>query len=317
MRHLYIGTKQITLDEEGQEVQPLMPQEGFAAIVRDFLRGSTNLQTIQIVGLSYHKSIDFDNAILEHLAPESRRSLKSLTLMEQGFAASLEHLKRLSNFEYCSLESLTIHEQWYGVPGKVARFLAIRPAALRLESVKNLTIHFANRLIEPDNDPRESGEFFAKAMPYVKNLRLTNTACIYGMLSAYANIGSNLTILKLFSYSSRVLKEYHICPIVSKLAPNLTELETIGVLCHEVLPVLEWPRLTQLKLAFWRTCTDHKPHVIRHKLKHITLAHSQASIFVGRHSGPPILLGLFKDKWDKLDTLLCETWWTGRRGGLQ
>lgn len=293
-----------------------MTQEGFVVIVRDFLRDSTNLRTIQIVDLFYNKSIDFDNAVLEHLAPGSRRSLKSLTLMGQGLAASLEHLKRLSNFECCSLESLTIREQGYGVPGKVAEFLAAGPAALRLESVQHLTLHFANRLLGPD-DPREAGEFFAKAMPYVKKLGLTNTACIYGMLSAYANIGSNLTILKLFSYSNRVLKEYHICPIVSKLAPNLTELETIGMLCHEILPVLEWPRLTRLKLACWRACTDHKPHAIRHKLKHITLAHSQASVFVGRHSGPPILLGLFKDKWDKLDTLLCETWWTGRRGGLQ
>lgn len=248
----------------------------------------------------------FGDETLEYLPVESRRSMKTVAFHGLPLDGLLAHFKRMLNGEFSALQTLRMRSSDVCNPYDVHRHREEQTQFMNalllhasagpsgaLKSVQSFLFDapFPYRLAEES----DVGACFANAMPNLKFLSMvTSPDVIYGTLSAYISLGSQLTELNLTgSYPSSsscsarrtnpqtdTSPRPHFCDIITKLSRNLTKFVIHGNselrICHTLFVpspggrAENWPNLDLLNIRCLLGCEGIKPSVLRLGLKRLT-----------------------------------------------
>lgn len=280
----------------------------FRTILRDCTKlKELSLKQIPRVGFGRNIKTFFDDSgsLLLYLAPSSVHSLETINIMYFRMQAALMQFKGLLGREFCALKSVRI-----SVSGNSGRAYSLglahakRAESLlqgylletppRLESVRTFSFE-ATSPFNYNGNHFNLGEFIAKAMPNVAVMKIeTNPEVVYGVLSTYALLGSQLTELMVRTVPHNWEKEPPgklFCEIFSKLSPNLTNLVIYGgqemglAICHKLLAP-EWPHLEELSIECWTGCEGIKPETLRERLETLANSRPRVSIAISRRYRP-------------------------------
>lgn len=249
----------------------------------------------------------FEDGVLEHLATDSRNSIRMIEFQGLGLHSLLQQFRRILEGSFVSLENMRMPGCEVCNPYDVQRHREEQTRIMKilledfstewpgaLGSVKTLLFdaRFPYRL----RDEPGVGVYFAKAMPNLKVFTMiTSPDFIYGCLWAYSEMGSNLTELEITaSYPSSISGRHqnperlnpqrnHFCDIVVKLAPRLTKFTLRGNseirICHKVFSAGSWPKLTMLHVVCACGCEEINAAALRVGLLGLTQTRPRAYLY--------------------------------------
>lgn len=295
----------------------MVPNDPDPLHLQQILRSCTRLQELRLIDTSLwidgDTDTDFENTILDHFAPESKKSIEAICFGGLRLEALLEPIKRLldgaSKGEFSALEMLGIECDTFNQKrhhsSKTLEYFIAATAALgptKLDSIRTLEIDIPFPYQFEFKEPVVVGEYLARVMPRVESLDIATSAeCIYSTLSTYASLGSNLTELTLvpnfcdpstdYISTDRESYEYHFCSVVRKLSRNLVKL-TMPFdgwggphFCHELFSVAEdWPCLERLRAFSWRGCEGVRIDSLKRFLRKLVRIRPRESIFMNLES---------------------------------
>lgn len=255
----------------------------------------------------------FEDEMLEYIPVESRRSMKMIAFNGLPLDGLLVHFKRMLGGEFSTLQTLRMRSCDVCNPYDVRRhreeqtqlmnalllYASAKPPGA-LKSVQSFLFDapFPYWLAEES----DVGACLADAMPNLKFLSMvTSPDVIYGVLSTYSSLGSQLTELTLTgsypsSCSARTNPKSdtpprpHFCDIITKLSQNLTKFVIHGNselrICHKLFVpspgrrAENWPNLNLLSIRCLLGCVGIKPSVLRDGLNRLAGNRPGAVLFM-------------------------------------
>lgn len=250
----------------------------------------------------------FEDGLLGYLPTSSKQSIKTVIFHGLPLGGLLAHFKRMLGGDFNSLQTVKMQscdvcnpydvrrhreEQTQLMKDLLLHASAESPGALK--SIRSFLFDapFPYRLTEETG----VGACFANAMPNLKSLfMITSSDVIYGALSAYADLGSQLTELTLTaSYPSSssgpranpqrdTPQRNHFCEIISRLSRKLTKFAVHGTsemrICHTLFAPKNWPSLELLNIRCLLGCEGIKPDILQSELEGLTRNRPGAALFM-------------------------------------
>lgn len=255
----------------------------------------------------------FVDETLEYIPVESRRSMGMVAFNGLPLDGLLANFKRILGGEFSALHTLRMRscdvcnpydvhrhrEEQIQLMNTLLLYASAKPPGA-LKSVQSFLFDapFPYRLAEES----DVGACLANAMPNLKSLSMvTSPDVIYGALSAYSNLGSQLTELTLTDSSpsscsaktnpkSDTPPRPHFCDIITKLSQNLTKFVVHGNselrICHTLFVpdsgccAENWPKLDLLSIRCLLGCVGIKPFVLREGLNRLVGNRPGAVLFM-------------------------------------
>lgn len=246
---------------------------------------------------------EFNETLLEKLAPESKATIETIEFVGNHLSAVLGHFRQLlESNEFGALKSVRIEGYADQTTTDGLKISTTWPPG-KLELVE--TFHFR----EPFADAIDIGRNFAQAMPNVKVLFMAATPdYVHATLLTYVELGSHLTELEIDCNAYNTISPTNsLCQIISKLSKlrKFTAINTGMRTCHKMFTASQWTQLDFLNFGCIKGCQGIKPDRLRENLEKLTQTRPMATITITRRFSRDLISWIPEEPGNQMENYIA------------